>query len=195
MSLKVLNKKFESPTLQKKFNEQMISYSKIHHHTILPLYGLSLNDFCNESRPTIFTEYMGNVSINDLVKRNRQFPISKKYLLLLGIAQGMKFIHSHQIIHGELKPDNTLLGQNYHPLINDFNYTDITANDDYPNNNSENNYNTIIYKSPEVLNGKRPTKKSDVFSFAIMAHRLITNKSSYPHIESINTFKSKITNN
>lgn len=42
------------------------------------------------------------------------------------------------------------------------------------------------------LSKKQPTTKSDVYSFSIIAYRLITNKSPYPHEESIEKYKNKI---
>lgn len=180
LAAKVLKKVFTSHTLQKNFNDQIMLYSKIQNPAILPLYGINFTDFNNESHPTIITKYMENGSISDLVTRNRQFPLSKKYLLLLGITLGMKYLHSRQIIHGDLQPDNILLDTNYRPLICDFLQS---TNNDHSN---------IIYKSPEVLLGKKPTIKSDVYSFSILAYRLITNKSPYPlNNESIDSLKKK----
>lgn len=80
-SAKVLNKSLSSSALQKNFNDQMIFYSKIQHHAILSLYGFNYNDFNNESRPTIFTEYIKSGTISDLVQRNRQFPLLEKYFI------------------------------------------------------------------------------------------------------------------
>ena len=193
-SAKVLNKSLSSPSLQKNFNDLIIFYSKILYHPIVKLYGFNYNDFNNESRPTIFTEYIENGSLNDLVQRNRQFPISKKYFIMLDLLLGLYYLHSQNVIHGSLKPSNVLIDKFNHPLIRDFGEI-FNSNNNLNQKNSKTYFNSLIYQSPEVLSGKRPTTKSDIYSFSIIAYRLITNKSPFPYEESIENFKKKVINN
>ena len=48
------------------------------------------------------------------------FNKKKKYIILLGIAIGMKYLHSLGIIHRDLKPGNILLDEELNPRICDF---------------------------------------------------------------------------
>lgn len=82
-------------------------------------------NFKNEPNPTIFTDYMPNGSVANLIKTKPKFPLSKRYIILLGISIGMKCLYSHKIIHRDLKPDNVLLDKNDHPHICDFGISKI----------------------------------------------------------------------
>lgn len=103
----------------------------------------------------------------------------------------MEYLHSQKIIHGALKPDNILINQNNFPAICNFLEIINSSNLNKNQTDSKTYFNTIIYQSPEVLSWKLPTAKSDVYSFSMIAYRLITNKSPFPYEESIENFKKK----
>lgn len=102
-------------------------------------------------------EYMPNGSLGSLFNKirkkqtNQNFSSTKKYIIIIGIALGMKYLHYKGIIHRDLKPDNVLLDINFHPKICDFGCSK-TSNDeifDIVLNTSEG---TPIYMAPEIFN-------------------------------------------
>ena len=90
------------------------------------IYGHSLTNFQGYNFPVIISEYMENSSLDTFFKENKttlnpkKLTSKQKYLILLGIALGMKIIHEQSIIHRDLKPGNILLDSNYYPYICDF---------------------------------------------------------------------------
>ena len=60
----------------------------------------------------MITDYMSNGSLCDMLKKEMRglayhdFTMTKKYIILFGIALGMKLLHYKSIVHHDLKPDN-----------------------------------------------------------------------------------------
>lgn len=100
-------------TEQKLFFEELTVYSKVKYPSILSLEGFNLTNFEEEHFPTILTPYMPNGSLDKLIKKYPTFTLSKKYIILLGIAEGMNHLHSQEIIHRKLKLSNVLLDENF----------------------------------------------------------------------------------
>lgn len=51
---------------------------------------------------------------------NRQLLILTSKLLLKAALHGLKFIHSHNILHNDIKPSNIIVGSNKVPVVVDF---------------------------------------------------------------------------
>lgn len=87
--------------------------------------------------------------------------------VVLGLAAGLRFLHSMNVPHGNLKPSNILIDKNNRPLISDFyfNYLSDNKNKYYPTNSK----NDI---------------KDDIYAFASIVFELFTQRSPFenkPH--------------
>jgi len=71
-------------------------------------------------------------------------------VLTLGVfPQGLDYLHSHKIAHGDLKPDNLLLGANGHIKIADFGSSQLTRVCDLVNRSAG----TPAFMAPEMCTG------------------------------------------
>lgn len=68
-------------------------------------------------------------SIDDILNRNINLPQSKRYIMLLGVAERMKHFHSIGITHRNLKPDNIVLDDNFYPYISDLGASKLSISD------------------------------------------------------------------
>lgn len=89
----------------------------------------------------------------------------------------MQYLHSKQIIHLDLRPENILLNESLQPKINDF-YTSIKIG---KNNESslQKNTATIDYMAPEVVNDDYYSTAADVYSFGVTVHEILTCNKPY----------------
>ena len=62
---------------------------------------------------------MINGSLDNAIAKSNLTTFNK-YIILYGIAEGMKYLHSIGIIHRDLKPSNILLDENFYPKICDY---------------------------------------------------------------------------
>lgn len=105
--------------------------SKINHPSVLKFIGFNNKSFNKKPKPVIITEYALNGSLNDFISRCEKniFNPTHKLIIIYGIASGMSYLHSHEILHRDLKPENILIDENYLPKISDFGLSKVNSTD------------------------------------------------------------------
>lgn len=120
---------------------------------------------------------------------------STRLKIAKGTARGLSYIHEcspRKFVHGDIKPSNILLDNDFHPHISDFGLNrliNITGKDQ-PNSSGElmggefhcfrpiQLERSSSYRAPEARGpGGRPTQKWDVYSFGVVLLELLTGKS------------------
>lgn len=169
---------------QKEFFKELTAFSMIESAATLSLKGFNMTNFKKEHFPTIITPYMSKGSLDKLLENNSNLPLSNKFIILLGIAEGMKYLHSKSIIHHDLKCANVLLDDDLYPHIGDFGESKI----------SELKLSMIhmqtfkgspAYMAPEVIMDEEYNYKADVYSYSIIFYEVFSGKSPYTGYRSI----------
>lgn len=148
---------------------------------ILSFYGFNFNGLGKNRNLTIITEYICNGSLS---KSLPNIPSSKRYIILLGIAKGMKYLHSLNIVHRDLKPENVLVDENFYPYISDFGQSKIIEKT-LKNAKIGTITGSLAYMAPEVLSEESPTYncKIDTYSFSLIAYQLFTDIRPYENVQ------------
>lgn len=151
------------------FESELRLFSALTHNNIPRFFGASLEP----PRVGIVMEYCSNGNLKDYLEKNK-LKLSERMKLLIGVIKGMIFIHSKNLIHRDLKPDNILLDENNIPKICDFGLSRLDEKSDKKTQAIGTNH----FIAPEVFLGNVYDKSSDVFSFAIILYCVIANKFS-----------------
>lgn len=156
--------------------------SNLNYPTILKYIGYSPVDFHNKNFKTIIIEYCSNGSLEDIMhieKIRNSHPLwnfTKKVEILFGIAKGMSYLHSHDIIHRDLTPSNILLDDSLNPKISGFSLS-ISTHEKI----KENVVGTPIYIAPEVMKSQEYTTKCDVYSFSMILFEILAGQKPFEH--------------
>lgn len=108
---------------QKRFFHEILYQHSLKHEAILPLIGYVIPK-TGIDKYAIITDYMPHASLNELINLvNIGSPPENwetiKAINIFGIAAGMAYIHQHNLIHCDLKPEHILLDENYYPKLED----------------------------------------------------------------------------
>ena len=96
--------------------------------------------------------------------------------LITAVGAGVEYIHSHGIIHGDMKPENVLISDSGAVKLADFGLS--KANTLF-SLGRERLRGTKRYMAPEQLTRKKVDARTDIYSLGVSAYELFTGVSPY----------------
>ncbi|OWM86292.1 hypothetical protein CDL15_Pgr011116 [Punica granatum] len=198
----------------KEFQTEVEAIGKLRHPNIVTLRAyywsvdekLLIYDYIpNGSLATALHGKAGMISFTPL-------PWSVRLKIMKGVAKGLVYLHEFspkKYVHGDLKPNNILLGQNMEPRISDFGLGRLAniaggsptlqsnrmapASDQKPQERQQKSTSsdgaTVVssaslgsyYQAPEALKVVKPSQKWDVYPFGVILLEMITGR--YPIVQ------------
>eukprot|EP01105_Mastigella_eilhardi_P009787 TRINITY_DN2294_c0_g2_i1.p1 TRINITY_DN2294_c0_g2~~TRINITY_DN2294_c0_g2_i1.p1 ORF type:complete len:903 (+),score=177.71 TRINITY_DN2294_c0_g2_i1:715-3423(+) len=138
-------------------------------------------------RLALITEFLPLGSLISAMKKSK-FCVELKLKCLLDCAKGMNFLHESGVLHRDLKGDNLLVCSLDYTLAVNCKLSDFgTTRDVQPSDkaNFTQAIGTPTHMAPEVLEHSAYSTSSDVYSFAVMAYNLLTEKEPFAEFESM----------
>ncbi|PVH63566.1 hypothetical protein PAHAL_2G056300 [Panicum hallii] len=156
------------------FANEVIIQSQIIHKNIVRLIGCCLE----VDTPMLVYEFIPKGSLEDILHSNKAIPLNIDVRLIIAAqsADGLAYMHSktsNKILHGDVKPANILLDENFMPKISDFGISRLIARD---TQHTDEVIGDMSYMDPVYMQTGLLTEKSDVYSFGVMILELITRK-------------------
>ncbi|KAJ1273940.1 hypothetical protein BS78_05G024300 [Paspalum vaginatum] len=157
------------------FANEVIIQSRIIHKNIVRLIGCCLE----VDVPILVYEFIAKGSLDDILHGHKKEALNLDQRLCIAAesAEGLAYMHSkttNTILHGDVKPANILLNDEFVPKISDFGISRLIAIDKAQHTNyviGDMSYMDPVYQQTGLL-----TKKSDVYSFGVVLLELISRK-------------------
>ncbi|KIK81468.1 hypothetical protein PAXRUDRAFT_832835 [Paxillus rubicundulus Ve08.2h10] len=110
------------PIKTKMLNDQVERWKTLVHKNVLPVYGTTL-DF--GPLPSLVCPWVDGGSLTHYLELNPDLSLEKRHEILLQISDGLCYLHSRQIMHGELNGANVLMDTKGNAYLADFGFLPI----------------------------------------------------------------------
>ncbi|HEX8735340.1 MAG TPA: protein kinase [Pyrinomonadaceae bacterium] len=140
------------------------------HPNVLPLIDADIYD----GQVVILSEYIEDGSLADKLRKYGRLPVRQAVRIVIGVLNGLEFLHSKNIIHRDIKPANILM-QGDTPRLADFGISRAVETTMI----SSTVIGTHSYMSPESFEGVRNVQ-TDVWSVGVLLYHLTTGKLPFP---------------
>ncbi|KAF9649062.1 kinase-like protein [Thelephora ganbajun] len=158
-----------------RFCKEVVTWKFLRHPNVLPLLGVTMS----EAQFAMIPDWMTNGNINDFVKA---YPDVDRLGLLVGVAEGLIYIHGQEMIHGDLKGANILIDQTSNARLADFGLLTIISDPaNFLSSSSYTQGGTARWMSPELIDPQRfgfkknrPTRSSDRYALEMVIYETIS---------------------
>jgi serine/threonine protein kinase/tetratricopeptide (TPR) repeat protein len=167
------------PERKRRFVQEAKAAAKLEHPHIAVVYEIDEAD----GATFIVMELIRGEKLNDLIKKAK-LPLTRTLELATEVAEGLSRAHAKGIVHRDLKPANILVTEDGHAKIIDFGLAKLVEPIGGEDSDTETALRgetdpgvvmgTVSYMSPEQARGQQVDHRSDIFSFGVVLHEMLT---------------------
>jgi len=168
VAIKILNERYANDDLFiERFRREAKSAAALSHPNIVSVYDRG------EAEGTYYIamEVIEGRSLKELIMTRGPLPIGQALAYTHEILEALRFAHRHGIIHRDIKPHNTLIGERL--KVTDFGIARAGASQ---MTEAGSIMGTAQYLSPEQARGAPVTASSDLYSVGIVLYEMLTGK-------------------
>ncbi len=161
----------QDETLLERFRNEVRIARRVSHPNVCRVYDVGEVD-----GHTFFTmEYVDGEDLASLLRRIGRLPADKALEIARQLCAGLAAAHAKGVLHRDLKPANIMLDGRGQVVVTDFGLAGLV--DQIPGADVRSG--TPAYMSPEQLEGKEVTTKSDIYSLGLVLYEIFTGKRAF----------------
>ncbi|KAJ7715140.1 kinase-like domain-containing protein [Mycena metata] len=161
--------------IRAKFCREALLWRDLNHPHILPFLGIDSSTF--SSTLCMVSPWMEHGTVMRYLKEHGHADVDK--LASLFIPQGLQYLHSRHVVHGDLRGNNILITQDWRACLADFGLSVVS---NATSSMSTNRGGSVYWMAPELLDSDRfgfdfaRTPASDVYAYGCVCLELYTGK-------------------
>ena len=175
----LLEKSLNNPWVLQKFEQEREALARVDHPGVV---GILDTGKLPDDKPYIVMQFIDGRSLRELIgAKTEGLDLKQAATIFKQIGAALHAVHEKKIYHRDLKPENILL-QRFSPVdeqvkIVDFGIAKVTDSVIAPSTvTGAPGAGTVLYMSPEQIQGEKITSASDVYSFGVIAYELLTGR-------------------
>jgi serine/threonine protein kinase/sugar lactone lactonase YvrE len=156
-AIKILDTSLNSAEFER-FRREAQTIKSLQHPGIARLFDVGIEG----DTPFMAMSYAPRGSLKDWYPAGSRLPLETVVSLVNQIAAVLQYAHQRRVVHGNLKPENLLIGPDDEILLSDFGIELVLHNTQQPAGN-------VTYVAPEQLR-KKAQPASDQYALAVLAY-------------------------
>lgn len=183
-AVKVLKKASDKEARERFLTEAKI-LADIHHPNIVEIHNIG---YYNQNIPFLEMEFVDGTPVKSLVSQQTTLPVTVAISIAYFICQALQYAHVKDytlygkvykgLIHRDIKPDNIILSKDGIVKLMDFGIA--RPSEVSLHTIGQKIMGTLVYLSPEQLNGKQLDHRTDIFSLGTVLYEMITGQRAFP---------------
>ena len=154
----------------KRFDIEAKAISLLQHQNIVSIYEYGDDDGLRY----FAMQFVDGTDLGKYINEHKMLPIQEIIDLSKQICRGLRYAHSCNIIHRDIKPQNVLLEKNGVARLSDFGIAKIFSGTNITMTGSA--VGTPEYMSPEQAQGKKLDVQTDIYSLGVLMYEMLTRK-------------------
>ncbi|KAK0471351.1 TKL/TKL-ccin protein kinase [Armillaria novae-zelandiae] len=194
VAIKVLRSRVDNPEMEEKMKlrlwRELNMWKKLDHPNILPLLGV-VSDFGRYD--AMICPWLDNGSVTSYMERcGDLLSMTDRLQLLCEVAEGLRYLHSFDIIHGDLTGSNILINDQGKALLGDFGLSSIVSEFDETSSMTSGvsgavrwadaSLYKLLLRDDEDDRVPSPTTMSDIYSFGSVTLEILSGRIPYHYV-------------
>ena len=178
VAIKVLGRRHAAdPDIVSRFVAEARAVNQIRHRNIIDIFAFNQLD---DGRHYYVMEYLEGEPLEHIIRRDGAMALADALPLLRQLAFALDAAHAKGIAHRDVKPDNVFVTHDGNgeplPKLLDFGIAKLLAPDGEVPHRTQSGVaiGTPHYMSPEQCRGREVDHRTDIYSFGVLAYRLLT---------------------
>ena len=177
----------KSGLVKSRAKQKLISEIKIHKSLHHPQIVAFEHYFEDTENVYILLEMCQNQTLNELLKRRKRLTEIEVQCYVVQLIKALKYLHSHRVIHRDLKLGNLFLTEKMELKVGDFG---LATKLDFEGERKRTVCGTPNYIAPEILDGKTGhSYEVDIWSLGVIIYTLIIGKPPFETRDVKTTYK------
>ncbi|KAG2116133.1 kinase-like domain-containing protein [Suillus clintonianus] len=185
----------QSDRRRENVRQELIIWMRLHHENIVPLLGVT-SGFGPDNSISMVSTWFAQGTLTSFLAQHNTLNRGRRLELLQDIAAGVLYLHTSQVVHGDISGNNVLINGQGKACLTDFGLSTVSGGlKDASYFGQAGRHGAIRWAAPELIvgAGQHSTFKSDIYSFGSIMLQVLSGDVPWSEVAAEHIIIQKLT--